>query len=304
MARINLVGGLGNQLFQYYAGLYLVNGDSEKLSIDSTFSLFGRTGHYASISGLGLPGKFIETNSENKVLLSFAIFRRHWEKTLARASSYFRFLTPKARWFKSEVVGFDPILNPRTVNANSTIWGFFQTWRYSKSLIDRGCFPMPHLENPSDWYQLQLGRQQLGKTLVIHVRRGDYSTHDGSIGLLSADYYSRAIANLRKAGAQWVGAWIYSDEPDTVEVEFAQLIEEENLKVVRPPEGSHPGESLLAMTEAEFLIVGNSSFSWWSAFLSVRAEKIVRPEKWFRGLSDPVDLFPSHWMPVASSWNN
>lgn len=303
MARVNLVGGLGNQLFQYYAGLYLVNGDSEKLSIDSTFSLFGRTGHYASISGLGLPGKFIEANSDNKVLLSFAIFRRKFEKTLSRASTYFRYLTPKARWFNSEVVGYDPMLNPSTVKLNSSIWGFFQTWRYSKSLMDRGCFPRPQLPKPSDWYRLQLSRQQLGKTLVIHVRRGDYSKHDGSIGLLSAEYYSRAIADLRNAGAQWVDAWIYSDEPDAVEAEFAGLIEAENLKMARPPKDSHPGESLLALTEAEYLIIGNSSFSWWSAFLSVRAEKVVRPEKWFKGLSDPVDLFPSHWIPVASSWN-
>lgn len=280
-----------------------MNGDAEKLSIDSTFSLFGRTGHSASISGLGLPGKFIEASSNNKVLLSFAIFRRYWGKTLSRLSGKFRFLAPNAHWLISEVVGFDQMLDPSTVNPNSTIWGFFQTWRYSTSLIDQGRFPRPQLANPSEWYRLQLGQQQLGKTLVIHVRRGDYSKHGGSIGLLSAEYYSLAIADLKKSGAHWVDAWIYSDEPDTVAAEFSQLIEEENLKVARPPAGSYPGESLLAMTEADYLIIGNSSFSWWSAFLSVRAEKVVRPEKWFRGLADPADLFPDNWVSAKSFWN-
>ncbi len=304
MARVNLVGGLGNQLFQYYAGLYLVNGDSEQLLIDSTFSLFGRTGHSASISGLGLPGKFIEATSDNKVLLSLAIFRRNWEKTLSRLGSKFQFLIPNHNWFVSEVVGFDPMLNPRTSNTNLSIWGFFQTWRYSKSLMDQGVFPRPSLANPSDWYRWQLGQQGLGKTLVLHVRRGDYIKHDESIGLLSAEYYSRAIEDLRNLGARWVNGWIYTDDPETVEAEFSQLIKKENLKVVRPPSSALPGESLLAMTEAEFLVIGNSSFSWWSAFLSARAEKVVRPEKWFRGLADPADLFPDDWVPAKSYWND
>jgi hypothetical protein len=138
---------------------------------------------------------------------------------------------------------------------------------------------------------------------VIHIRRGDYSNVSDSFGLLSMDYYSNAITRLRESGASWDQAWIYTDEPALVFTEFAELISLEELQVATPSADSSPGESLLAMCEADYIIIGNSTFSWWSAFLSTRAERVLRPEKWFKGMEDPLDLFPETWEPIKSYWN-
>lgn len=302
MIKVNLVGGLGNQLFQYYAGLFLAEGDIKRLKIRTAFSEFGRTGHLYTISELGLPGIFERPRSNEKIRLLLPIARRSFERKMGSCAQVYSSLSSISPWFSTERLGFESSLDPNKLGPRTSIWGYFQTWRYAQALQEMSNFPIPSIEKTSDWYQLQVSIQKSSRALVIHVRRGDYKKERGTFGLLSSEYYRSAISRLKETGASWEQAWIYTDEPDLVQTEFAELIRAEGLQIANPSSKSSPGESLLAMSESDYLVIGNSTFSWWPAFLSTRTERILRPEKWFMGMDDPLDLFPENWESVKSHW--
>ena len=56
------------------------------------------------------------------------------------------------------------------------------------------------------------------------------------------------------------------------------------------------------MSLGRAIIISNSSFSWWSAFLSKEASLILAPRKWFKGIQDPKDLLPPEWITLESDW--
>ena len=301
MIRVNLVGGLGNQLFQYYAGLLAANGDPNRLRIRTAFSHFAITGHDSSITDLGLPGAFLESNSDKKLIHLFNLANRAVEERLGDLGNQHPLVSRMSRIFKSTELGYDPTLEAQSSSRHLSIWGYFQTWKYASELQAGGLFPRPYIQSPTDWFENQVSTQNQNKTLALHIRRGDY-VGSPLFGTLSQDYYLAAIKRLRTQGANWDRVDIYSDEPYRIRSEFSKLISQENASVASAPVYSHPGETLLAMAEADYLVMANSTFSWWSGYLAKRAQLIVRPEKWFYGMNDPKDLFEPTWISVPSHW--
>lgn len=135
------------------------------------------------------------------------------------------------------------------------------------------------------------------QAVSIHVRRGDYAQDritQQVHGLCGLDYYDRA--------AQYIAAhvaaphfFIFSDDMPWVK---------ENLKLSFPVTFvDHNNESsdyndLLLMSLCDHHIIANSSFSWWGAWLSDSAEKIViAPQMWFANSNaDTKDLLPDSWV--------
>jgi hypothetical protein len=61
-------------------------------------------------------------------------------------------------------------------------------------------------------------------------------------------------------------------------------------------------ESLLLMSMGKAIIIGNSTFSFWAGQMADRAETIIAPLTWFKGMADPDDLIPLNWTRVPSKW--
>ena len=300
--RVILAGGLGNQLFQYFAGLSIAERLGSDLILDPRLIFSGVAGHSESITDLNLPHAVSlkkATGPSGQIL--FWIDRLYLGlagKLLKNRKLLYKLLGH----YRSGVVGYDPRL--RFLKSPVVLMGYFQSWRYVDSVGASGIIDKIRYNGGSEWF---IDTRELisrsTRPLALHVRRGDYGVHRRH-GMLSMEYYKAALENLRLEGIEWEDVWVFSDQIESAQSELSTLFAESaNVHYVTPPEDSHSLESLFLMSEFPTLITANSTFSWWAAKLGPTDKRIVCPEKWFAEMTDPTDLYPDDWIKVPSYWD-
>lgn len=114
------------------------------------------------------------------------------------------------------------------------------------------------------------------KYCAIHIRKGDYQNIKnellGKDISLPKEYYLNAIEKL--ALSDEVKLIFVTDDPDWVYNSFNGL---KNFEIISNSEIS----DFQTLIYADFLVLSNSSFSWWAAFLSnLEDTKIIAPDYW------------------------
>jgi hypothetical protein len=133
----------------------------------------------------------------------------------------------------------------------------------------------------------------LNNSLAIHFRAGgDRPNCYGLYPLLSNSYYEKAIEIVMK-NRHIENFLVFSDN-----IELAKQLFGNRFTFI---EGESNITDLIFMSMCSHNIIGNSTFSWWSAYLNKNKEKIViAPEtQWFGGdllKLDKKDLFPKNWI--------
>lgn len=275
--QVNLVGGLGNQLFGYFAGSFLGEICGHQVVFNTWHIPRGLTDHGVSIEGRGLPGVFVSRPPSSG-----------W----ARLSS---------KPFKSKVLGWDPSL--QNLSRGAVVEGYFQTWKYVRALR-RTPFSSDMIllkGGRSAWLTYFLRLAATEKPVILHFRRGDYRKVPEAMGLLYKDYYQQAISNLPDS-LQDSPVWVFSDEPNLAREFFADL--NSNFLFIDPPPHNDPGESLFLMTQGVAHIISNSTFAWWGAFLSKTSNLVIAPSPWLRSYEAPLDFFPEGWVLLEHQWGS
>ena len=277
-----LVGGLGNQLFTYYAAAAVAAKWAVPLRLDAS-----RAAHGVSAQVFNLPGDWLP-NAAGDASRS----RRH--RFAPRLTRHITRTVPVlgglVRYYESAGPGEDPKLFDQ--GPGMTIRGYFQSWRTVDTAYRNGAKRELSLASPSEWLVETQRRAAAEGPIAVHVRRGDYAS-SGAFGLLSADYYREALQQLRQEGLRGP-IWLFSDDLDAA----SDLIHEP-FEVMRSSAG--PQEELLAMSRAAAFITANSSFSWWGAWLSGSGH-VVAPRDWFKESPQPAGLIPPWWTRLPSRW--
>lgn len=156
------------------------------------------------------------------------------------------------------------------------IVGYWQSFKY----FDNNQDIIHGLLTPKNCPSIQWG------TTAIHIRRGDYVNLPNHYSQLDIHYYNRAM-NMIKSN-KYV---IFSDDIKWCKDMFKgeQFIFSGN---------NQPIDDLRWMSKCENIIMANSSFSWWGAFLNKNPSKIVIcPKNWFGPQlpHDTKDLIPESW---------
>jgi hypothetical protein len=292
--KVQIVGGLGNQLFQFYAGVCLAARTDSELILDfSRVSLSG-TIHESSINQLVVGNDYqVQLREISRISsLTWRIFQK-----LVREIKHFRFLSLKMlRIYQSAEIGFDPIIGELTPPIE--INGYYQSWRYLGYCRELK-IEDPKLGTFSDWYKCLREKIISEKAIGIHVRRGDYLSLTDSFGILGDAYYNDAL-NMAQVKNSDTNVYVFSDD-----IKRAQaLFPGSKFNFVSEPLGSMAAESMFLMSQCSTLIIANSSFSWWAAALGKKEKDVYAPQKWFRSLEDPKDLIPENWIRVKSSWKD
>lgn len=297
---IEIVGGIGNQLFAFMAGSYLSQVSGFPFRVFLRNKRPGESVHPSSIASLDIRMS-LETQAPlleriqlviRRQLRNFALMLGVSEEQSDRIS----------RVHVSSSDGRDPKL--LSCSGGYYISGYFQTYDYYDYLRERNLLPSLSLVRPSSWFLEQLERLKTERPILIHVRRGDYLQPKHSfIGVLSPEYYIKAIAQARQSlsngGERKV--WVFSDDPMSVKKELDPRLQGA-FEFILPPEGADPAESLILMSKADAVVVSNSTFSWWGAMLG-EEKVVVAPSKWFRDKEDPAGLIPEKWIRVPSIWH-
>ena len=293
---IELVGGLGNQLFGYFAGAFYAQKFNKLLIVDLTQVSLGLTNHGSELTSFKLSKSYELIRSKPR---RFArLIKRIFDKLSIKFKSikYFRYKLLGV--YQSKEVGFDSFLEKQS--EISRIQGYYQTWKYVDNLQEVGADISLEIINPSNWFLGLQNEINKVKPIAIHVRRGDYKNPNSPVGLLSRSYYQDAIGVVNnKYGNR--NFWIFSDDIEDSQKLLDGLIPKSS-NWICPPTGSDPAESLVLMSLSKVIIIANSSFSWWAAKTGVEKELVIAPSPWFRKLDEPSFLMPESWKQVKSSW--
>ena len=298
---VELMGGIGNQLFSLTAGLYLADKLGVRPRIHIRKPKIGEARHSSSVLTLLAEPPLVTLNSPWEL---FELKMRFGFRALAlRLGSSSQSIGRLAKLHVADVLGYDRFLD--TARPGDYVIGYFQTYRYLEELRLRNRMVKLHLRDESDWYKSTLQRLKASNPIVIHIRRGDYLLEKNRyIGALSVTFYRSAVELINSqsdANGDPRPIWVFSDQPSVVRDELTGFAEFGSAEFIVAPDGSDPAESLILMSSASSIIISNSTFSWWAGALS-KGSTIVAPRKWFRDSPDPESLIPSDWLRVESSW--
>ena len=175
--------------------------------------------------------------------------------------------------------------------------GYWQSEKYFKNiehLIRSEFTPVTEPDNPTEKMADQI---RSCVSVNLHFRRGDYvsnSTTNAYHGTCSLEYYHRAIRIIEE-NVKNPHFFIFSDDPDWVR-ENADTGHPTTIVDLNGPDQDY--EDMRLMSLCQHHIIGNSSFSWWGAWLSTNPQKIViAPKKWFNRMDiNTQDLIPESWL--------
>ena len=294
---VYLFGGLGNQLFQYFTGLSIAKATGAKLILRP----FGKTSAIDRNDTLGIEAFEIEGT-----LICSRISPYWQEKMLRKFINAVSFLKLK-KFFESQGIILSDsqsllaLINQKKKHLRFI--GYFQNTKYLNFLSEKDGKVKLTIKNPTDWFKNLSILCLSAKPIMLHLRRGDYLKHSKTIGVLDFSYYKSALEIIRPANDSEI--WIFYDSISTAKdfAKFAQL-PESRTKIIEPPSESRDAESMIIMSQGSALIISNSTFSWWSAYLCEQKVKIFAPSVWFRNLPDSVNFIPKSWLTCLSSFES
>lgn len=284
---VRLIGGLGNQLFQYAAARALALRRGAQVKLDLTaFESYGlrryELASYPIAAGIATAEELQAIGKEQPA-----------SGLLARLVGQLK--ASRLHHYREPSYNFDPRLAEQPLPL--LMDGYWQSERY---FLDFAGVLRAELtpQEPLEAVNAELAERIRATTAVsLHVRRGDYvsDAHTNAYhGVCSLDYYRAAVAHIRERVPE-AQLFVFSDDHDWTR---------DNLKLDLPTSyvtanSADKGfRDLQLMSMCKHHIIANSSFSWWGAWLNPSPDKIVAaPKRWFaKGGNDTRDLLPPAWV--------
>jgi Glycosyl transferase family 11 len=285
-----MIGGLGNQMFQYAAGKTLAKSLDVPLRI-STYD-YRRPGRPYLLPKLSIA----ETATDFD-----PVFKRAPAK-LTKTAAGTRALNTGARlglWptlYREDGHNFDPGFS--ALRAPVELRGYFMSERYfaaERDLIVSSFAPSVPLSLAAGAVLQDIRSRPV--SVAVHVRGGDFLS-PGAPPMLGLNYYTQAIKQIEAVVSTPADYFVFTDD-----VPHAKTVLPANLAatICELPD-DQPWEDMLLMAQCSHNIIANSSFSWWGAWLNQKAHRVVvAPKNMLPGsaLSQRTpDLYPPDWITI------
>lgn len=289
MIIVKLMGGLGNQMFQYAAAKSLACKHGVEVKVDLSYLNADSKGSYTPRKyelDIFAPSIKIAQQSELK---TFNKEHTKLSRLLRRKMpSLFKnlYAVESGSKYHSAFTNF-----PK----NTYLEGFWQSEKYFENYKDQ--IRLDFSINTPLPIELEGVQNKIKSTnsVSLHVRRGDYITLKSANdfhGIPSIDYYQTSLDSISEKNKD-LELFIFSDD-----IEWCK----QNLNFKLPLHFiHHPFEAcwdMFLMSNCKHNIIANSSFSWWGAWLNKNPDKIViAPKNWFADKTiNTSDLIPKEWI--------
>jgi Glycosyl transferase family 11 len=291
---VELMGGLGNQMFQYAAGHALARRVGVPLRLD--VSQFARSENRRYLLDcFGVPGAILQQSSPRSD-------RGRIHALAGRACNRLglptRLLYGGWNVYDQPGVHFDPAFE--SLAAPVHLRGYFQSELFFRAVAEeiRGLLS---IRVPASAAFEAAGRRILAAEcpVSIHVRRGDYLRDEATLALhgICGESYYRAATALAQQICRKATYFVFSDDPASARELLAHL---DHAQFVSG-DIERPWEDLALMASCRGHIIANSSFSWWGAWLDPHPDKwVIAPRQWYapahQRTVSTADLFCPGWI--------
>ena len=287
MIIVRLIGGLGNQMFQYALARHLAIRTNSVLKLD--------------ISDLIKKDKDL-----NHTLRNFELKHFNIRTVIASKDEIYQFNSKKKSKLRKAFLKFFPhlfltsiirekelVFNKRIlkIKGNKYLDGYWQSESYfidiRSQILEEFTLKNIGGDNISDLVKDITNNVSVS----LHIRRGDYvSNYSHYYYTQTPEYYYKAITLIKDKYPK-IKAFIFSDD-----IEWAKETIKLDIEVffVKP---NTSYEDIYLMSLCQHNIIANSSFSWWGAWLNQNLNKIcIAPKNWYKDPKIKTDLIPKSWI--------
>jgi hypothetical protein len=288
---VRLLGGLGNQLFQYAAARRLAMRHGTEVLLD--LGWFG-------VQQLRSPDiallRIVAREAPGSALLRGVPPR--WTGP-GRVTRFRAGVSSRLGGWHLQAERLPGVFDPRLLAApdDSQLVGYWQSERYFADIaptLRAELVPKAPLSDAAAAVKAEITATG---GVSVHVRRGDFASNPEAHrahGVCPPEYYQAALAHLdARLGSP--PYFVFSDDPAWAR----ETVDHAHARHVSTASGDLPAhEELHLMAACRSHVIANSSFSWWGAWLGDHPDKlVVAPRKWF---ADPTlrsdDIVPPSWL--------
>jgi len=292
MIIVRLMGGMGNQMFQYAVGRALALTYNTRLKLDLTFLLDHTSRPRVRLRDYDLPVFNIAAEPATREEVPF-LYRKHLPGRMAFFVDGLRRRMRICRG-SEKYFHFDPAV--LEIGPDAYLDGYWQSPKYFDRVAEtiRKEFALRDLASgTTQELAAEIASQE---SVCVHVRRGDF-VNSSWHWTLGPDYYMAGLG-LVTAKMSSPRVYVFSDDINwcrgNLRLPYQTTLVDHRYA---GPKSSH---HLALMSACRAFVIANSSFGWWTAWLNAYPEKIVvAPKRWFLDRSiNTADLIPPGWITI------
>ena len=188
-------------------------------------------------------------------------------------------------------------------NDDIKLSGYFQSYKYFDEYKSEFLTEI-------DWYtkrdavKSKITDVNLDDMVSLHFRIGDFKNLENH-PIMPMEYYINAIKYIEKRESNVkILYFCEEDDKDFVLYNYINQLRTifEKITFVQTKNKLEDWEQMIAMSLCKHHIIANSTFSWWSAYLADYNDNdkklVCYPDIWFNStlINNMMDLFPGHWI--------
>ena len=279
MITCNLMGGLGNQIFQIFATI--------------SYAMKSRN-------------QFKFTDKDKLGGGSTTLRYTFWNSFFANLKPFLTSTFPGLHVIREKGFQYNELLVLEMMNRDVLLNGYFQSYKYFQENYEPICRIIGLGKMKTELLlSLDLVGRSLEKTISMHFRLGDYKKTPEYHPIAAYEYYEGALTHIQKEKPHddfTVYFFCEDDDFEEVQITVDKLTNRfSRYCFVRGDNTLADWQQMLLMSCCHHNIIANSSFSWWGAYFNSRDDKIVcYPSVWFGPSAhhDTSDLCPPEWIKI------